>query len=157
MKICADEHVSPEIVRVVREIALNPSWELSHVFDAGQGGADDVPWITQFARNGGKAILTADADFHKRPHQVMAVCNTGLIVVHLHPRWANSRRTMQTSHILFWWEAIEGTLKLAKPRQCWKVPFSFPEQKRELTQTGLDYEEARKKLKRQEQRASRSV
>ena len=35
MKIRADEHVSPEIVRAVRDIALTPPFELSHVFDDG--------------------------------------------------------------------------------------------------------------------------
>ena len=147
MKVRADEHVSPEIVRVVRGIALKPSWDLTHVYEEGHGGYPDVTWITQFRRSGGNAILSADADFHKRPHQIMAICETGLIVIHMPPKWANSCRCLQAAHILYWWDKIEQTLLHAAPRQCWKVPWGFSE-KAELQRIKVDYEQARKKTRK---------
>ena len=151
MRICADEHVSPEIVRLVHEIALSPGWELSHVFDGGWGGTDDVVWITRFARNGGQALLTADKDFIKRHHQVLAVCDTGLRVVHMPKKWANERRRMQAAHILFWWNQIEAALSNSAPRQCYKVPWSFTDSS--LGPIKLDFENARRKIKKAERRA----
>ena len=157
MKICADEHVSPKIVEVVRDIALSPNYEICHISDAGNRGASDVSWITEFARDNGKAILTADSDFHKRPHQVMAVWESGLIVIHLHAKWANSQRRVQAACILYWWEAIENTLAKSPSKRCWRVPLGFPKKALELKNIGLDYERARRNLKRDDKRRSRNI
>jgi hypothetical protein len=151
VKLRADEHISPEIVRAVREMALSPGWELSHVYDDGHGGYGDVSWITKFARAGGKAILTADTDFHKRHNQIMAVWDTGLAVVHFPAKWANSKCRMQAAHTLFWWERIEALLANAHPRQCWRVPWEFSTTG-EFKQVKIDYDKARKKLQRAKQR-----
>ena len=110
MKIRADEHVSKEIGRAVRELALSPGFELTHVIEIGDRGSDDVHWITRFALDGGDAIISADTDFCKRPHQVMAVNNTGLRLIHLPSRWANARGDLQAAHILLWWRRIEAKL-----------------------------------------------
>lgn len=156
MRICADEHVSQKIVQVVSNIALSSKHEICHVFDAGNRGASDVSWITEFARDGGDVILTADSDFHRRPHQVLAVCDNGLIVIHLHPKWANSKRQIQAAVILYWWDIIENTIDHSPARRCWRVPFSFAIKNRSLVNIGLDYERARKKTTRAKQRKSRN-
>jgi PIN like domain len=101
VKIRADEHVSPEIVLAINKLALGSDCSLDSVYTAGQRGIDDVPWVTRFARDGGKVILSADTDFHKKPHQIAAVHELGLMVVQLPSRWANARRRMQASHILY--------------------------------------------------------
>ena len=151
MKIRADEHVSPEIVRAVRDLALTPPFELSHVFDEGHGGLGDVSWVTKFAETGGKVILTADGDFLNRPHQVMAVWNKELVVIHLPSKWQNARRNEQAAHILLWWDRIEKKLSVATPRQCWRVPFEFSREA-ELTKLSVDYGKARKKFEKAERR-----
>jgi predicted nuclease of predicted toxin-antitoxin system len=80
LKIRADEHVSPEIVRAVNKMALGKGFEFSHVYEADQAGHQDEHWVTAFAKDGGNAIVTADSDFHKRAAQIMAVFNTGMRV-----------------------------------------------------------------------------
>ena len=60
MKIRADEHIAEKIVRLVRDMALSDGWELSHVIEAGQRGTADEHWATQFANDGGQAIISAD-------------------------------------------------------------------------------------------------
>jgi hypothetical protein len=150
VKIRADEHVSPPIVRFIRELALSPGWELSSVREVGHGGDGDVTWVTKFAREGGDAILSADKDFFRRPQQMVAVCDAGLRVVHMPPKWANSSRNMQASHILFWWEKIESTLSASRPRQCWRVPWGFSGTA--LTLVKVNYEDSRKRLKKAKRR-----
>ena len=43
--------------------------------------------MKQFANEGGKAILTADTDFFRKPNQIVAIDQTGLKVVHLPSKW----------------------------------------------------------------------
>jgi hypothetical protein len=151
VKIRADEHVSPEIVQAINKLAIGSDHTLDSVFTAGHRGLDDVPWVTKFAREGGKVILSADTDFHKKPHQIAAVHELGLMVVELPSRWANSRCRLQASHILYWWEAIEQAIGSGNPSDFLRVPWGFPE-KPALTRLRVNYAEARKKIRKAQRR-----
>jgi hypothetical protein len=102
------------------------------------------------------AILSADSDFHKRHQQIVAICDTGLRVVHLPPKWANSLRHLQASHVLLWWPRIEATLKQSNPRQCWRVPWAFSEAGG-LTLVKVDYEDSRRRVKKAQRRAAKQL
>lgn len=154
MKIRADEHVSKEIVRAVRELALTPGVELSHVIECGDGGSDDVHWITKFADEGGDAILSADTDFFKRPHQVVAIQKTGLRIIHLPPKWANARCDLQAAHILLWWRRIENQIGNMGKRECYRPQWNVHEDG-EMHRISIDFQDAERKLKREASRAEK--
>ncbi len=147
MKIRADEHISPEIVQAVKNMALGSGFEISHVFDANQAGRKDEHWLTEFAKEGGEAILTADADFHKRPAQVMAVFNTGMKVIHLPPKWGNARCGLQAAHILLWWTRIEKCLTAMGKKECYRPPWDVRETGK-LSKVEVDFQAAQRTLKK---------
>lgn len=147
MKIRADEHVSPEVVTAIRQSALGEGVLLDSIIEIGAKGAQDQHWVTVFAKEGGRVILSADTDFLKRPHQVMAVHDAGLSIIHLPGRWANAELHLQMAHLLIWWKRIEAALAGAKGRECWSPPWNISEQG-ELKRINIDYEEQRKKLKK---------
>jgi len=153
MKVRADEHVSSEIVRAVREMALSPGWEISSVIDVGDRSLDDVHWITRFADQGGHAIITADTDFFKKPAQVIAVFTTGIRVIHFPPKWANADRRLQAAHTLFWWRRIEEQIASMKGRECYRTPWNVIETGK-LAKVPIDYAEAHKKHKKAARRSS---
>lgn len=154
MKVRADEHVSLEIVRAVRGMALTPGWDLSHVVESGDRGAKDEHWITRFARQGGNAIITGDTDFLKRPHQVLAVNRTGMRVIHMPSKWANARCELQAAHVLLWWRRIERCVANMRQRECFRPPWNVSEDG-ELLKINVDYQNADKWEKRQAQRAAK--
>lgn len=156
MRIRADEHVSPSIVHIVGDLALSPSFEFTSVIDVGHKGTNDQYWATAFSTDGGDAIVTADTDFLKRPHQIVAIDNTGLKVIYLPPKWANARGYLQASHILMWWPRIEAKLAQAKPREIWAVKWNIS-QEGDLEKRKVDYGAARKKLKKAARRTGREV
>ena len=151
MRIRADEHVSREIVRMVCELALSPSFEFSSIFDVGHDGSPDQYWATEFAKDGGDAILTADTDFFRKPNQVVAIDRTGLKVIHLPSRWANARAHLQAAHILMWWPRIEIKLREANPREVWMVQWNINEDG-ELKRKKVDYGAAHKKVRKTRRR-----
>ena len=153
MRIRADEHVSSRIVRMICDLALSSDYELSSVIDSGHGGTGDPYWVTAFANEGGKAILSADTDFFKKPYQVVAIDNTGLKVIHLPSKWANARGHLQAAHILMWWLRIERKLHEAKPREVWVVQWNINESG-ELRQKKVDYAAYHKKIKKASRRTS---
>jgi hypothetical protein len=145
VKVRTDEHVSPEIVRAIRDMALSPGWELTSVLDFDRG-TDDVHWITRFARDGGDAIVSADTDFLKVPQQVMAVFNTGLRVVHLPPKWSNAQVHLQAAHLLLWWRRIEARIAAMPARQCVRPPWNIQESG-DLIEVPIDFQGARRKAR----------
>lgn len=151
MKIRADEHVAVSIVDIVRELALSPRWEISSVKETDQG-ASDVHWVRAFANDGGKAILTADTDFLKRPPQVQAVFETGMRVIHLPPKWANAPGHLQAAHILQWWRRIESQVEAMNDRECYRPDWNIREQG-DLKKVQVDYAAAQKKLKKAARKA----
>jgi hypothetical protein len=152
VKVRCDEHVSVEIVDAINKIARPQGFEVSSVYGAGQSGDPDVSWLRAFANDGGKAIITADTDFIKRPHQVMSVQDTGIVVIHLPPKWANAKGVLQAAHMLAWWSRIEKKLISAKPKECWRPDWNISEEG-DLKFVRIDFEEARKKLKKSERPA----
>ncbi len=152
MKIRADEHVSPEIVRAVRDMALSPGWEFSSVIEVGDRGLADEHWITRFAQEGGAAIISADTDFLRTPPQVLAVLNTGMRVIHLPPRWASAGCHLQAAHILLWWGRIEATISEMRDRDCYRPPWNINESG-ELQRVKIHYEQAHKKHRKATRRA----
>lgn len=141
------------IVEAVRSIALSDSWEITSVKEVGDQGADDVHWITKFAKNGGHAILSADKDFLKTPPQVMAIFSTGLKVIYLPHQWQNAEGRLQAAHILLWWKRIEQAVADMKQRECYKPPWNISEQGK-MQKVEIDFHEANRKLKKSARRAN---
>lgn len=153
MRIRADEHIAPAIVRAVIQIALSDGFDLTSVLLEGFKGTSDVHWITAFAAEGGDAILTADTDFLKQPPQVQAVERTGMKVIHLPSAWANASLAMQAGHILIWWQRIEAQLEVMKQRQCFQTPYTMSD-RTSLKQVAIDYHGMNKKAKKAARRDS---
>ncbi|MGA9137374.1 MAG: DUF5615 family PIN-like protein, partial [Methylovirgula sp.] len=99
MKIRADEHVSLEIVRVVRELAITPGWKFTSVVEVGDRSSEDEHWVRRFANEGGNAIISGDTDFFKRHHLVIEVNRTGMKIIHMPPKWSNARGDFQAAHM----------------------------------------------------------
>ena len=147
MRIRADEHVSERIVDAIINMALGENFELSSVVRCGDRSKSDVHWIKSFANEGGKAILSGDTDFFLRPHQVMAVCQCGLMVVHMPARWSNAKCHLQAAHLLMWWGRIEAALANGRPPQCFRPAWNISE-RGAVERVRIDYESARKKLRK---------
>lgn len=147
MKIRADEHIAPKIVRAVRDIALRPGWDLSSVSEVDHSGYTDVHWITVFSEEGGDAILTADKDFFSLEPQINAVFATGVRVLHLPKRWAQARRDLQAAHILQWWRRLEEKLEDMNPRECWRPDWNITESG-SLKPVKIDFASAHRKRRK---------
>lgn len=149
MKIRCDEHVSPQIVTIIRELALSPGWEISSVREAGHCGDDDAHWITKFAQEGGNAILTADKDFTTLEPQVNAVFDTGLKVIQMPGKWGHAKGHLQAAHTLLWWACIEKTVSEMNQRECYRPDWNI-KQAADMTlrKVKIDFQKAQKQRRK---------
>jgi hypothetical protein len=148
LRIRADEHVYPEIVEAVSRICLSDNWRFDHVYDSGDKGKSDEHWITSFANSGGHAIITADADFTRKPPQVVAVFKTGVKVLHLPSKWGAAPGHLQTAHILCWWPRIETQLTNMKQRECFQPEWNISGVAGSFKKVDIDFAKAHQKLRK---------
>jgi hypothetical protein len=149
--VCGDEHVSPWITRVIQDCCTVSGHVIHTVDDYQAKGLKDEIWVRKFAKAGGEAILSADEMMVRRHAELVAICDAGLRLVLLPPKWSNSVRSLQASHILFWWPRIEEVLATSRPRSVYKVPWGFAE--KPIERVKFDYEAQRKKLKQERKNA----
>lgn len=122
MKIHADENVSHRLVEALNLAGVKHSEiELSSVYSVGHKGWSDVDWVSEFAADGGRAILSGDKDFQRKMPQIRAITNTGLIVILLPERWNTANLNIKAASILIWWDEIERKLKSAPQGTIWKL------------------------------------
>lgn len=152
MKICADENVAPKLTQLVRETLLSKKHTLHPVDDFQARGVEDEIWVRKFAKDGGEAIVGADAMMLTRAHEVVAIADAGVRLVILPHQWARAGRHLQIAFLFLWWPSIERTIETCKPRQCFKVPWTWTPTPGELTEHKLDFQTARKKAQKADRR-----
>ena len=149
MKICADENVAPALSQLIREQLLSHGFTLETVDDHQARGVQDQIWVRTFADAGGDAIVGADFNMTKRPHEVVAISETGLRLVILDEKWARQKKHIQIAYLFYWWPEIERTLKGSAKAKCFKVPWGWPSDTTDQIKTlQLDVQKAYKKLKK---------
>jgi PIN like domain len=151
LKIRFDEHVSEKIVKSLRDLTRKPDLYISSVTSAAQKGSSDIHWMTSFTHDGGNAIITADDDFIKKSHLIVAIQETGLKVIHLPRQWANSTFTMQAAFLLLWWDRIYETLNSCNNRELHKIPWTFGP-KAAMNKKILPFQKANNKVKKANRR-----
>lgn len=116
-----------------------------------RGVGDDI-WVRKFGRAGGEAIVGSDAKMLSRPHEVIAITESGLRLVVLPAQWANSKIHLQISFLAYWWPHIESVLVTSKPGQCFRVPWTWGDTEGAIKPWTLDVQGAYKKAKKADRR-----
>lgn len=150
MKICADENVAPALSALIREQLLSREFSLETVHDHQAIGVDDQIWVRKFAAAGGDAIVSADLNMTKRPHEIAAIHETGLRLVILDEKWPRQKKHDQIAFLFYWWPEIEKTLAGAGVGKCFKVPWCWPAiREGQIKPINVDLQGAYKKIKKQ--------
>lgn len=153
MRVCADENISHVLSELLRKHLVSRDFSLETVDDHQARSVDDVIWVKRFADAGGNVIIGADGAMTTRPHEVVAINETGLRLVLLDPKWARSKKHLQIAHLFFWWPRIEITLRDSKTKEkCFRVPWGWSEAEDAIKPFSLDTQRAYKQLKREAKR-----
>ena len=152
MRICADENVAPLLSALIRDALLGRHNVLETVDDHQAKGVEDDIWVRKFGRAGGEAIVGADAKMLTRPHEVVAIVESGLRLVVLPAPWVNAKINVQISFLFYWWPHIEAVLATSRKGQCFKVPWGWGDATDAIKPFTVDAQAAYKKVKRAERR-----
>lgn len=147
MKVCADENVALALSDLIRLHLLSAGFTLDNIDDHQARGVDDQIWVRNFADKAGEAIVGADMAMTKRPHELIAIHQTGLRLIVLDERWVRQKKHIQISYLFYWWPHIETVLKTAQPGECFKVPWGWAGDAGSIKPIPVDLQGAYKKVK----------
>lgn len=148
MRACADENVAPRLTELIKQQLLSRDFVLDTVDDHAARGVEDEIWVRRFAKAGGEAIVGGDAAITKRPHEIVAINETGLRLIVLDERWPRQKKHIQISYLFYWWPHIEAVLRTARPGGCFKVPWGWGETDGTIKPIRIDLQDAYRKLKK---------
>lgn len=146
MKLCADEHVSPVIVRIIKDVCLDPAHEFIHVEDIDCKATPDQTWVRVFAANGGQVVVSADEKMTRRHAELVAIADCGLKLIVLPHQFPNSKRHLQAAFMCHHWPSIETTLSDGHNSRFWKVRWGYSDES--ISPLTLDIQNARNKLEK---------
>jgi hypothetical protein len=154
LKICADENVAPKLSAMLREQLVSKEHTLETVDDYAAKGVDDQIWVRKFAGAGGEAIVgrlchdpEAARDRRDRGNRAEAGDPASAVAAGT-PSHSDFLSFLLVASHLYWWPHIEAVLEMAKPGQCFKVPWGWGETKDAIKPIPVDLQAAQKKLKR---------
>ena len=85
----------------------------------------DAPWLERFAKDGGDIIISGDTKMYEKPHEVVAIQRTGLVLVLFENKW-NDWDFFQKSALLLWhWLAVIAATREATKNLRGKVSAAF--------------------------------
>lgn len=105
MKIAFDEHIPPEMVIPVKGLLQKKVVGLEIVIArdyADPPASSDVPWLTKFAADGGRVVVTGDRTMRSRLDEQAALKDLGLIVFFFPAPWNDWSMTDKCAFLLKW-------------------------------------------------------
>jgi len=148
LKIALDKHVPAGMVRVFKALASERKmlWSVANTRRSGDRGelivvsADDyepdptdtdyikrsdAPWLERFAKDGGDIVISGDTKMYEKPHEIVAIQQTGLVLVLFENKW-NEWDFFQKSALLLWhWTAVIEATRGATKNLRGKVAAAF--------------------------------
>ena len=93
--------------------------------DPDYSAKDDAPWIRRFAADGGRAIVSSDRRMLTKPHEKLALVQSGLVVIFFSGAWYDWKFCAKSALILHWWPTIMEAVSSAEPG-FYRVPIAWP-------------------------------
>jgi hypothetical protein len=151
LRVAFDEHVPTTLARafisfakekMIRRISKGINWEKAADYAPKRTDRDyrrksDVPWLDRFAAVGGHGIVSGDAKMRSRPHEKLALCDHGFVVVFFEEKWSDWSSLRRSALMLHWWEEVATKLSTAEPGTFWIVPSEWPPKGGELRNASL--------------------
>ena len=141
MKVAFDEHIPAGLARVFQSLAKERAFryetggievEFARDYAPVPGDADyvkksDGPWLRRFSQNGGRAIITGNTKMRGNYAELIALEETGLIVIFFRSSWNQWGFLRKSALILAHWKKISETIKKSKSGEFWIVPSKWNE------------------------------
>ncbi|MDF1734932.1 MAG: hypothetical protein P1U37_06575 [Minwuia sp.] len=125
IKVALDANIPQRTVGMLNSGFRDQGYEFHWEPSFASSSAEDEFWAAAFTRFGGQVVLTGDKNIARRPHQIAAFREHGLIGFYCARTWAQSDLAYKSAHLIRWWPTIHEMIAEAKPGDAWWVPMGL--------------------------------
>jgi hypothetical protein len=85
----------------------------------------DENWLRRFAADGGQIIISGDTRMRARPHELLALSQSGLISYFFERKWSGRNFFTKAAMLMHWWPEVRKQMDTAEKGSCWEIPFPW--------------------------------
>jgi hypothetical protein len=122
VKVALDENLPPALAHALCALLLPEGGEAISIPERFGRGIHDVDWMGRLREEGGWGFITTDRRLRTRPHERLALRQSGLVGFVLAKGWNQERYWPKAAGIIRWWPVMAETLATASPPALFEVP-----------------------------------
>lgn len=122
MKLALDANLSPHLAHAVHALLTPENGEAISIPERFGPGVADRDWIAALHGQGGWAVLTQDRKLRTRPHERLALEQSGLVVFILAHGWGPEPYWQTAAGVIRWLPSMLDAFRAARPPMLFEVP-----------------------------------
>ena len=122
MKLALDENLPPPLAHAVDALLRPEGGAAISIQERFGHGIADPDWIEALHGEGGWAVLTADRKLRTRPHERLALEQSGLIVFILAPGWNQEGYWRKAAGVIRWLPSMIEAVAVFQPPALLSLP-----------------------------------
>ncbi len=122
MKLALDENLPASLAHALHALLKPEGGEAMSIHERLGAGIGDRDWITVLNREGGWAVLTTDRKLRSRPHERLALEQSGLMVFILAQGWNQESYWPKAAGVIRWVPQMIDALARVKPPALLAIP-----------------------------------
>jgi hypothetical protein len=122
MRFMLDNNLSPRLARALNALTENDGDSVDHLRSRGLDAEPDEVYISELAKEGSWVVVTCDTSMARKPHEVKAWIDSGLVFVMLKHGWIALDFWKKAWKLIRIWPEIRAKAKRARPGTGISVP-----------------------------------
>lgn len=122
MRLALDENLPPSLAHAIHALLLPEGGEAISIPERLGRGIADPDWIAALHAEGNWAVLTTDRKLRTRPHERMALEQSGLVVFVLAPGWNQEEYWPKAAGGIRWLPMMMEAMTAWRPPVLLSVP-----------------------------------
>jgi hypothetical protein len=122
VKLSLDENLPPALAQAAHALLRPQGGEAISIPERFGRSFADVDWISELHQEGGWAVLTTDRKLRTRPHERLALEQSGLLVFIMAPGWNQEGFWRKAAGVIRWLPGMIDAMERYPPPALLSVP-----------------------------------
>ena len=125
MKLALDENLPPSLAHAIDALLVPEGGQAISIPERFGAGIADVEWIAALRQEGGWGVLTADRRLRTRPHERLALMQSGLVFFVLAKGWNQEPYWPKAAGVIRWLPSMIEAFRTVRPPALLAIPYQW--------------------------------
>lgn len=125
MKLALDENLPPALAHATNALLVPHGGQAISIPERFGTGIGDLEWIGALRQEDGWAVLTADRRLRTRPHERLALMQSGLVFFVLAQGWNQESFWPKAAGVIRWLPSMIEAFSTVRPPALLAIPYRW--------------------------------